>query len=317
MAWLEILFGLVVLFAGAEALVRGSSWIAESLGIRPITVGLTVVAIGTSAPELVVSIIAANKGETGLVIGNIFGSNTANLALILGLTAALRSISTPAAKTRFEIAWLIIASLMVFVSFLGNEYSQLLGLTMIAMLALFLTWLVRREQRERPNTVERSKSWRPRGQGAAAETLQHVALTCIGGVCLYFGGGWLVTGAVTIAEELGMSPPVIGATVIAIGTSLPELAASIVAARRGQPEMAVGNVIGSNIFNILLVLGVTSTISPIPVSWADHGVRTLVPMILTGFIAFLLLRNRRISKPAGIVLLASYVWYIIWEVLQT
>ena len=312
MAWLVILVGLVVLLAGAEALVRGSSWLAEAMGIRPLIVGLTVVAIGTSAPELVVSVLAANEGQTGLVVGNIFGSNTANIALILGTTAALRSIDTSETKLRFETTWLVVASLLTFVPFLDGGYSQQLGLAMLAMITLFIAWLVRREQRARP-----SKADEPQSNRTFAAAAAHVALTGMGGAGLYFGGGWLVDGAVTIAKELGMSPPVIGATVIAIGTSLPELAASIVAARRGHPEMAVGNVIGSNIFNILLVLGVTSTISPIPVSWAEHGTRTLVPMVLTGFVAFLLLRGSRVTKPVGFILLATYAWYIIWEVLQT
>jgi cation:H+ antiporter len=142
-------------------------------------------------------------------------------------------------------------------------------------------------------------------------------MTVGGGWLLYYGGETLVLGATTVAKELGMSPPVVGATVIAIGTSLPELAASILSARRGQPEMALGNIIGSNIFNILMVLGVTAIISPIPAQWSEHGTRILIPMILTLYLATLLLKSKRIAKPAGTILLISYISYIIWEIRQT
>jgi len=310
MAWLMILAGLGVLGIGAEALVRGAAWIAEALGVRPLIVGLTVVAIGTSAPEMVVSVIAANQGETGLVIGNVFGSNTANLALILGLTAVVRPIDASDSKMRFEILWLLAASLLTFVAFLGGEFSRQLGVAMTAMIVVFLIWLVLRERRGRPKGPRET----PRGK-TAISGIAHLAMTAAGGLGLYYGGQWLVDGAITVAKDLGMSPPVIGATIVAIGTSLPELAASIVAARRGHPEMAVGNIVGSNVFNILLVLGVTATISPIPVGWAEHGIRMLVPMVLTVYVAFLLLRTMRIMKPAGMILLICYVWYIIWEIL--
>lgn len=307
MAWLMILAGLGVLGIGAEALVRGAAWIAEALGVRPLIVGLTVVAIGTSAPELVVSVIAANQGETGLVIGNVFGSNTANLALILGLTAFVRPIDASDSKMRFEILWLLAASLLTFAAFLGDEFSRQLGVAMTTMIVVFLIWVVLRERPGRPKETSQDKT--------VISGIAHLAMTVAGGLGLYYGGQWLVDGAITVAKDLGMSPPVIGATIVAIGTSLPELAASIVAARRGHPEMAVGNIVGSNVFNILLVLGVTATISPIPVGWAEHGIRMLVPMVLTVYVAFLLLRNMRIMKPAGMILLISYVWYIIWEIL--
>lgn len=310
MAWLLILAGLVTLVVGAEALVRGSAWIAEAMGIRPMVVGLTVVAIGTSAPELVVSVIAANKGDTALVIGNIFGSNTANLALILGVTAILRPIDASASRMRFELLWLLAASLLTFSAFVGevHEFSRQLGIFMVVMIILFMVLLVVRERRDRPK-----RSSVARHDRTTKDAAMYLAITAAGGIGLFYGGKWLVNGATEIAVALKISSAVIGATVIAISTSLPELAASIVAARRGQPEMAIGNVVGSNIFNILMVLGITATISPIPASWADHGVRMLVPMVLTVFVAFLLLGKRRISKRTGSILLISYVSYIIWE----
>ncbi len=312
MAWLWILLGLVVLVVGAEALVRGSAWIAEAMGIRPLIVGLTVVAIGTSAPELVISVIAANQGDTGLAIGNIFGSNTANLALILGATALVRPIDTSGARLRFELMWLLAASLVVFTAFVGGGFTRQLGIAMTLMIALFMVLLVMREKRSRP---ERRPSEQPTSRTLGG-FLIHLGLTAVGLAGLIVGGRWLVDGAIEIAASLGMAKPVIGATIVAAGTSAPELATAIVAARRGHPELAVGNVVGSNLFNILLVLGLTSTITPIPVNWADHGIRILIPLALTIYVAILLLGKQRISKPAGAILLLSYLSYIIWEVLQ-
>ena len=312
MAWLMIVGGLVVLVTGAEALVRGAAWIAEALGIRPLVVGLTVVAIGTSAPELIVSLIAANQGETGLVIGNIFGSNTANIALILGVTAVVRPINASKSRIRFEVLWLVAASALTFAAFINGEFSQQLGALMAGLIILFIVILVIRERRSRP-----IRSTPKRDNHSAKQAFTYLGMTAGGGLLLYYGGQTLVLGATTVAKELGMSPPVIGATVVAIGTSLPELAASIVSARRGQPEMALGNIIGSNIFNILMVLGVTAAISPIPAQWAEHGTRLLIPMLLTLYLAFLLLKAKRITKLAGTILLISYISYIIWEIRLT
>jgi len=312
MAWLMIVGGLVVLVSGAEALVRGAAWIAEALGIRPLVVGLTVVAIGTSAPELIICLIAANQGETGLVIGNIFGSNTANIALILGVTAIVQPISASNSRIRFEVFWLVAATALTFVAFINGEFSQQFGALLAALIVLFIVILVLRERRSHP-----IRSSKKPGNPSAKQALTHLVMTVGGGWLLYYGGETLVLGATTVAKELGMSPPVVGATVIAIGTSLPELAASILSARRGQPEMALGNIIGSNIFNILMVLGVTAIISPIPAQWSEHGTRILIPMILTLYLATLLLKSKRIAKPAGTILLISYISYIIWEIRQT
>jgi cation:H+ antiporter len=308
---LLILGGLVTLILAAEILVRGSAWIAEALGIRPLVVGLTVVAIGTSAPELVVSIIAAAEDKTDLVLGNIFGSNTANIALILGSTAAIKTIQARDSKLRFEIYWLLFASLLTLIPFIWDEvYSRQLGIAMVVLIGLFLVTLVQRERRDRP--TRRTEVGHHR---TARQAVLHVLMVLGGIVGLVYGGEALVTGAVRVAVALSLSEAVIGATVIAIGTSLPELATSIVAARRGHPELAVGNVVGSNIFNILLVLGFTATISPIGATWAAHGLRTLVPLVLACILAVLLLGPRRITRADGGILLVVYIGYLVAEAL--
>ena len=311
--WLCILLGLVTLIVGAELLVRGSSWIAEALGVRPLIVGLTVVAIGTSAPELVVSLIAVDKpGAMGIVLGNIFGSNIANIALILGTTALVGPIVARDAKLRFEVIWLLGASALTFLPFLMGQYTRGYAALFVGLITLFMIWLVQRERRARP---ERQK--KPEDQRSPLRAVLHIVMVPAGLAGLIFGGQWLVDGAVDVAKELGLSEDVIAATIIAIGTSLPELATSIVAARKGQPELALGNIIGSNIFNILMVLGTTALFVPIPAAFCEHGIRTSVAMGLTLVLAVLLLGPKHISRAAGGILLAVYVGYLFVEVSLT
>lgn len=308
--WFLILLGLVTLVVGAELLVRGSSWIAEALGVRPLIVGLTVVAIGTSAPELVVSLVAVSEPDTiDIVLGNIFGSNIANIALILGATALVMPIVAKDAKLRFEVVWLLVAGVLTFLPFLMGQYDRGYGVFLVGLITLFIIWLVQRERRARP---ERPKN--PGIERSGNRVVLHIAMVPVGLAGLVFGGGWLVDGAVEIATELGWSKGVIAATIIAIGTSLPELATSIVAARKGHPELALGNIIGSNIFNILMVLGVTSLFVPIPADFGENGMRTSVAMGLTFVLAVLLLGPKHISRTAGCILLAAYVVYIFVEV---
>jgi cation:H+ antiporter len=306
--WLWILIGLVVLMVGAELLVRGSSWIAEAMGIRHMIVGLTVVAIGTSAPELVVALIATADGKPGLPLGTVYGSNIANLAMILGATALVTPIVLRSGKIRFELFWLLAATGVTFVPFLTGGYSKVFGAGMVLALIVFIYWLVQRERKNRPTREHPEPSDR-----GPKQVLLHVLVVPLGLLGLVIGGEWLVDGAVDVAEALNMSEDVIGATIVAIGTSLPELATSIVAARKGHAELALGNIIGSNIFNILMVLGVTSIVVPLPVPWAEHGMRTVVGLALTIFVAALLLGRKRMNRFVGAVLLAAYVTYIVLE----
>ena len=308
MAWLWILIGLVVLTAGAELLVRGSAWIAEALGVRHMIVGLTVVAIGTSAPELVVSLIGATENKIGLVLGNVYGSNIANIAMILGITALIAPIAIKESKIRFELIWLLAATACTVLSLFTESYGIALGAVMITGIVAFICSLVQRERKARPTRTERPPD------RSANQLAAHLAMVPAGLTGLIFGGKWLVGGAVTVATDLGMSEAVIGATIVAIGTSLPELATAIVAARKGHSELVIGNIIGSNIFNILMVIGVTATIVPLPVSWAEQGMRTMFGLGLTILLAVALLGPKRLPRPVGVVFLASYVAYLALEI---
>ncbi len=307
-SWLWILLGLVVLTVSAEFLVRGAAWIAEVLGVQHMVVGLTVVAIGTSAPELVVSLIAALNGNTGLPLGTVYGSNIANIALIMGVTALVTPIVIKGGKVRFEMFWVLGATFVTIVPFFTGEYGIALGGMMVLALAVFLYTIVNRERKSRPSREKKAPSDRGPGQVAI-----HVAMVLAGIVGLVFGGDWLVDGAVEVAKALEISDATIGATIVAISTSLPELATSIVAARKGHAELTLGNIIGSNIFNILMVLGVTAIAVPLPVTWAEHGMRTVFGLGLTVFMACLLLGPKRLSRPVGAVLLLSYITYIVLE----
>ena len=310
--WLSILTGLVTLVVGAEILVRGAAWIAQAMGIRPLVVGLTVVAIGTSAPELVVSLIAAYEGEVGIVVGNVFGSNVANLALILGATTVVAPIVFRSAKIHFELYWLLFASVLTLVPFaLGEEIGALVGGAFILLLICFLVWLVHRERIAHPNRLKSDRQVRD-----ARRTLLNVAYVFAGLAGLYYGGRWLVDGATQVAEKFEIGDDVIGATIIAIGTSLPELATSVVAARRGHPELGLGNIIGSNIFNILLVLGATGLVTPIPYSWDGTGMRVCIAMLCAILVAIFLLGPGRIGRRVGGALLLGYVGYLTLEVMS-
>jgi cation:H+ antiporter len=312
--WFIILGGLVTLIVGAELLVHGAVAVALALGISKLMVGLTIVALGTSAPELVVGLVdvleADSSGPVGAIaLGNVFGSNVANIGLILGLTALVRAVPTTASKLRFEAVWLMVASILCMKPLIvQGSYTRGDGAALCILVVLFTLMLVRREQRR-----HRDDPPQKLGQGTN-RTIFNVVLIGIGLVGLTYGGQWLVSGSRGVAVSLGMPESVIGATIVAVGTSLPELATSVVAARRGHPELAVGNIIGSNIFNIGMVLGVCALVRPLPVTFAEHGLRMSVGLLLAVALGVVLMRRTRISRRAGGILLVCYLGYLTAEV---
>ncbi len=250
MALVGLAIGLAVLAVGAEMLVRGAGSIAVRAGLRPIIVGLTVVALGTSGPELVVSMTAAVGGHTDVAVGNVVGSNLFNMLAILGFAAVVRPMSIRSQTIRYEMPMMIGISVAMLLMGLDGEISRTDGGVLLLMFAAFIVYccvFARLPEMEKPPAPLRS-SW-----GA-------VILTIVGAAGLGGGGFLSATNAVTLAREIGVSELVIGLTVIAFGTSLPELAASVVAAIRRQEDLSVGNVVGSNIFNVGLVLGLTALI---------------------------------------------------------
>lgn len=274
MLLLTFLGGLALLLLGAELLVRGASRLALALGIAPIVVGLTVVAIGTSAPELAISFGGAWAGTPDLALGNVLGSNIANVLLILGLVALVAPLVVHRRLVRLDVPLMIGASMLVFAMALDGAIARWEGSVLVASAIAYVVFLLRMA-RLHPEQVPRDPDLREGGSDDAGAVPRHrtarqLALMVAGLAMLVAGARLLVQAATAVAASLGMSDLVIGLTVVAIGTSLPEIATSIMSALRGQRDLAVGNIVGSNIFNLLLVLGGTALVSadglPVPAS---------------------------------------------------
>lgn len=308
------LIGFVLLYFGAEWLVKGSSTLARSLGMSPIVIGLTVVAFGTSAPELVVSLISSIQGKSMIAVGNVVGSNICNVLLILGLSALVAPLTVARQVVRLEVPIMIVVSGLLVVFSLNGILSRWEGALLFGGALVYTFWTVRRSRREGPGMAAAEDPPAKSGQPGRAGQ----ALMIVGGLGLLgLGSKWLVDGAVATARFFGVSDLVIGLTVVAVGTSLPELATSVLASIRGQRDIAVGNVVGSNLFNILVVLGLTAVVAPsgIPVPKSaltfDLAVMTVVsfaclPIFFTG---------HRIDRWEGGLFLGYYLAYLLFIVL--
>jgi cation:H+ antiporter len=292
--------GLVGLFVGGEMLVRGSIGIALRLAIPPLLVGLTVVGFGTSMPEMLVSVDAALRGVPDIAIGNVVGSNIANILLIIGLSALVWPITVAGNTLRRDTGVMMAAALSLVPLFFLGEIGRIAGLALVAALGIYLVWAYRTS----------SPDEAPETQAAPTSLVVSIALALGGLVALVFGARFLVDGAVSIARSWGLSEAFIGLTIVAVGTSLPELATSLVAAIRRHSEIAIGNIVGSNIFNVFAILGITAIVTPIPVAGRfltfDLPVMLAVSLVLT----FLLLTRPVIGRVAGAVLLIAYMTYI-------
>jgi cation:H+ antiporter len=303
-----ILLGVAMLYGGAEGLVRGSASIARRLGLSPLVIGLTVVAFGTSMPEMVVSVRAVLAGQSPIAAGNVVGSNIANIALILGLSALLRPLRVQARLIRIDVPVLIAATLAMTALLWDGRFGRVEGAVFTAGVIGYTAMGLGLSRRE-PSAVH--AEFAEATPGPSGSWFRDVALVAAGLGLLVWGARLLVSGAVVVAQDLGVGEAVIGLTVVAVGTSLPELATSLVAATRGEGDIAVGNVVGSNIFNILGILGVSSLVRPLtgagmtPVDLGVMAGLTLVmlPLMRTGF---------RVSRAEGGFLLAVYGAYIAW-----
>ena len=303
---------LVVLTVGAELLVRGAVALAVRLGVSALAVGLTVVAFGTSTPELVVTLRAASVGSAAIAVGNVVGSNICNIALILGLGALIRPPSVHAKVFRIDAPVLVVASVVVAVLLSGIGISRVAGVVLLAALALFTAVALRHARNESSDVKGEFDDAIGDAIGTRSVWLGWSILQVSAGLALLMAGGSiLVAAAVTIATTLGVSEAVIGLTIVAVGTSLPELAATVVAAVRGQGDIAVGNVVGSNIFNLLGIVGAGAVVAPIgagalPVAdlWFMVALAVvLIPIARTGF---------TVSRIEGALLLTVYGGYIAW-----
>lgn len=302
---LTFVVSLAVLLLGGDLLVRGASALAQRLGISALVIGLTVVAFGTSAPELVVSLRAALSGYSDISIGNVVGSNIANVALILGMTALFRPLSVQSQIVRFDAPVMVVASILLLVAARDNLLSRPEGILFIGALVAYLGysfWQSRREDKDVKEEFDHTLKIENRSLLVAS------AMGLGGLVLLIAAGHFMVQSAVEMASFLGLSEATIGLTVVAVGTSLPEMATSLIAARKGNADMAIGNILGSNIFNILGILGISSLVFPlstIGVTRIDLGTMLILAIVLIPF----LFTRMRLSRIEGGLLLASYVAY--------
>jgi len=305
--------GFVLLAAGAELLVRGCSRLALRLGITPLFVGLTIVAFGTSAPELVVSIEAAMNGSSAIALGNIIGSNIANIGLILGITALISPIRVESELLKRQIPLMIGVSLFLCLLLLDGQIGLIDGIILVLGLAGFIVWSYRGSDSSLEPVASSLSSNLVQIPSSAGQISYYIGFI-IGGLALLIAGSNIfVASAITVAQFFGVSEATIGLTVVAVGTSIPEFATSLVAAVRKQSAIALGNIVGSNIFNILGILGVTTFISPI--SALDFSVIDLAVMVLfAGVLLPYAWSNLTLSRLEGCLLLTGYTGYITYLV---
>ncbi len=309
--WLLIIIGLTALVTGAEALVRGASGIALLAKMSPAVVGLTIVAAGTSMPELMVSVKASLSGNPGLAIGNVIGSNLLNIGMVLGITALFRPLRILGNTIRFEWPVLMLATLQFYLLARDGVIDRVEGLFLFGVMITFMAyavWLGRQGIVENTGENLPTASFGRSGNPAVQFNILAIIL---GGGMLALGANTLVKGAVGVAGGLGISETIIGLTIVAVGTSAPELVTSVVAALRGQGDMAVGNVVGSSIFNLLAILGVAALFKPLPVPaeimsrdiWWLIGITALMlPMMLSG---------KKVNRLEGFILMAAITAYIV------
>jgi len=305
-AILFLIIGLILLFIGAEGLIRGSSALALKIGITPLVVGLTVVAFGTSTPELVVSLKAALIGNSSITLGNVVGSNIANIALILGIAALIRPLDVHATVIRKEIPILIAFTILMILLLLDGEVGFIDGLIFVVAIISYTIINITLARKEKNAEVENQFK---DGLKNKFNVPLSIIMIVAGLGLLILGANLFVNGAISIAKSIGVSDAIIGLTIVAIGTSLPELITSIVASYKNESDIAVGNVVGSNIFNILGILGITAliiTVNAEGINFIDYGVMffasiILLPLSKTGF---------KISRFEGAFLVAGYIAYI-------
>ncbi len=309
---LDIVFvvaGLVLLFLGGEALVRGSVAIAEKLGLSKLLIGLIIVGFGTSAPELLVSVNAALGGASDISIGNVVGSNIANILLIVGVTAAIVPISGWGRSAKREAFVALIVSFALYGLVFGAAIGRVEGAVMVSVLIAYLGTVYWLERKEAASELYEHETEEFEGLPAKQAWLAPV-LSIAGIGLLVVGADLLVDGAVSIARAFGVSDAVIGLSLVAIGTSLPELATAIVAAVRKHLDVVLGNVIGSNIFNILSILGITTIIQPIDISARFRAFDVPIMLATAAVLLLLLFVAKSIGRATGVIMLVAYAAYM-------
>jgi len=312
------LVGFVLLYFGAEWLVKGSSSLARSLGITPIVIGLTVVAFGTSAPELVVSLVASIQGKSMIAVGNVVGSNICNIALVLGLSAVFHPIKSNPTVVRRDIPIMLAISLYLLLLTFNSTLGRIEGATLFIGIILYTILNYSLAKKETAGAAEIGSELEEIGFVASRPKQLLMIGAGIAGVVA--GAQIVVNNAVIIMTILGVSEKFIGLTIVAFGTSLPELATSVVAAMRGEMDISIGNLVGSNVFNIMSVLGAASLVRPIPIPggfiesglWIDYLV-----MMFTSFLPWLMMRkDYTVKRSDGVILLLCYVGYLTYLIIK-
>lgn len=307
--------GLVLLLGGADVLIRGATAIARRLGISPLLVGLTIVSLGTSAPEVAVSVTSAYHGEADMALGNVLGSNIFNILAILGSSALVAPLLVQRQLIRFDVPVMIIAAILTFILALDGSLGVVDGVILLSGLLIYTLLLVRIARRSAdtpPEMPDDSPKWSQR-------LSVQLAMIVVGLGLLVLGSNWLVDGAIIFARLLGVSELVIGLTIIAVGTSLPELATSIIAVAKGERDIAVGNAIGSNILNLLLVLGLTAVVSPSGIPVVDEALHFDIPVMVAVCFACLpsFITGSKISRWEGGFFIGYYVAYTLFLILSS
>jgi len=317
------LIGFTLLYYGADFLVKGSSSLARSLGITPIVIGLTVVAFGTSAPELVVSMVSVFKGKSMIAVGNVIGSNICNIGLILGVSALLSPISSHSTVVRRDIPIMIGISFYLLLLSVDSHLSRLEGLSLVIGLVgyTYLNYSWARQGKEKENRIRAEEiEEEVKGVGYIQSRPRQLVMIGLGIAGVVFGAQLLVDAAVIIMSALGVGEKFIGLTVVAFGSSLPEFATSVVAALRQEMDISIGNLVGSNVFNILSVLGLSTLLRPITISggffnsglWIDY----LVMIAISSLPFFMMRKTFTLSRGNGLILVACYGAFLIYLIVK-
>ena len=300
---LWIVLGIMLVLIGADRLTEGAAALARRMNIPELLIGLTIVAAGTSAPELFVSVVSALKGTSDMAVGNVVGSNTMNCMLIVGAAAMVAPITISKRTVKKDIPFSVFSSLLLLVFTLNNSLSRFEGIALLIAFVVFMTYTIYAALHSKETTsseeVKQMSAWKGGG------------FMLFGLLGLVLGSNLFVDNASDLAYSLGLSEGVVGMTIVAGGTSLPELATSVVAARKGQSAIAMGNVIGSNVFNILLILGLTATISPLEIE-SITTIDMIVMMLSVSVVWLFSFTRFKVERWEGFLLLAGYLGYLAW-----
>lgn len=306
-----LVVGLAVLILGADLLVRGASRVALRFKISPLVVGVTVVAFGTSAPELLISVQAALAGSPDITMGNVVGSNICNLALVLGVTALITPIPVASDSIRIDWPMTMGSSLLLFFLVREGMVNDYDGIFFIVLLILYVVFIIRRSRKKNIAAADLGIDIEMPNDASRKNLIKDILLIIIGGAGLYFGSDWFVNSAKDMAIYMGVSERIVGVTVVAIGTSLPELVTSVIAAFKKETDLAIGNLLGSNIFNILSILGITSLIAEIEVSQIMINSDMIWMLAITLVLLPMMVLNKKIDRYEGLILIGTYIFYTI------